>query len=138
MKLKRVVIKRFRSIHELHMDLEDLSVLIGANNSGKSNIIRAIRLIPEGIAYLRDRGYAEISIVEDIDTIWFFKDHREPVIICAMIDLEQRESSVLREISSTFQEIHRVGLELGCRKTGWLRVQIARCQFRVLAWLPIL
>lgn len=47
MKLKRVVIKNFRSIKHLEFEFPEsnLLVLVGPNNSGKSNIIRAINLI---------------------------------------------------------------------------------------------
>lgn len=47
MKLKRVVIKNFRSIKHLEFDFPEsnILVLVGPNNSGKSNIIRAINLI---------------------------------------------------------------------------------------------
>jgi len=47
MKLKRVVIENFRSIKRLKFDFPEsnLLVLVGANNAGKSNIIRAINAV---------------------------------------------------------------------------------------------
>lgn len=47
MKLKHVVIKNFRSIRRLEFNFPDsnLLVLVGANNAGKSNIIRAVNNI---------------------------------------------------------------------------------------------
>lgn len=47
MKLKHVVIENFRSIKHMEFDFPDsnLLVLVGANNAGKSNIIRAVNNI---------------------------------------------------------------------------------------------
>lgn len=47
MKLKRVVIENFRSIRRIEFDFPEsnLLVLVGANNAGKSNIIRAVNNI---------------------------------------------------------------------------------------------
>jgi len=84
---------------------------------------------------LRDKGYAEIPIVEDIDTIWFFKDHREPVIIRATIDLEQRESSVLRELSFVFQEIRRVELELRIEKIADNKVRLKMGELSLIGYV---
>ena len=45
MKIKRVVIKNYRSIKELEFEPGDLCTLIGENNSGKSTIVRALNLV---------------------------------------------------------------------------------------------
>jgi predicted ATPase len=37
--LKRIQLKGFRSIKEMDLELRSLNVLIGANGSGKSNLI---------------------------------------------------------------------------------------------------
>lgn len=49
MKIKRIVIKNFRSIQEpLTIDSREMPIaLVGPNNSGKSNVLRAIRLFFE-------------------------------------------------------------------------------------------
>ena len=44
MLLRRLDIKNFRGIQELSLPLDDLCVLIGENNSGKSSILDALRL----------------------------------------------------------------------------------------------
>ena len=44
MLLKRVTIKNFRCFQELQMEMDQSTVLIGENNSGKSSFIDAIRL----------------------------------------------------------------------------------------------
>ncbi|MDK2814138.1 MAG: putative ATP-dependent endonuclease of the family [Thermoanaerobacter sp.] len=47
MKIKSMEIHNFRSIKDLRVDLYDYNVLIGANNSGKTNILTALRIFYE-------------------------------------------------------------------------------------------
>lgn len=47
MKLSRVQIKNFKSLREIDIQLnDDVNLLIGENNSGKSNLIEALRFLP--------------------------------------------------------------------------------------------
>lgn len=48
MKIKHIQINNYRSIKNLEFDISDFSVLIGANNSGKSNILRALTYFFQG------------------------------------------------------------------------------------------
>jgi predicted ATP-dependent endonuclease of OLD family len=43
-KIKKVEINNSRSIKNISFEIKDLSILVGENNSGKSNILRAIEL----------------------------------------------------------------------------------------------
>lgn len=43
--LKKVFIKNFKSLHDCEIDIEKLNVVVGANASGKSNLIEAFRLL---------------------------------------------------------------------------------------------
>lgn len=47
MKIKSITIHNFRSIKDATFNLNDYSLLIGANNSGKTNIIDALRIFYE-------------------------------------------------------------------------------------------
>ena len=47
MKIKKITLHNFRSIKEQIFTLSDYSLLIGANNSGKTNIIDALRIFYE-------------------------------------------------------------------------------------------
>ena len=53
MRLSTVTIRNFRCIKELNVDLDDTTVLIGENNSGKTAFLEAIRICLE---QLRGRG----------------------------------------------------------------------------------
>lgn len=47
MKIKSITIHNFRSIKHITFNLNDYSLLIGANNSGKTNVIDALRIFYE-------------------------------------------------------------------------------------------
>lgn len=47
-KIRRIAIKNFRSIIELTMDTTDLTVIVGDNDCGKSNVLRALNLFFNG------------------------------------------------------------------------------------------
>ena len=47
MKIKSITIHNFRSIKEAKFDPYDYSVLVGANNAGKSNVLTALRIFYE-------------------------------------------------------------------------------------------
>lgn len=71
MKLSRVHIRNFRGIKNLEMHLDDLVVLIGENNAGKTAILHAIRLC------LRDLGPRRRVVFDAFD--FHLKDeHAEP------------------------------------------------------------
>ena len=43
MELKRIKIHNFRSIIDADIDVHDFTMLVGANNAGKSNTLNALR-----------------------------------------------------------------------------------------------
>ncbi|SDK00253.1 Predicted ATPase [Bradyrhizobium sp. Rc2d] len=63
-RLTSVTIRRFKRIEQVSIPLDDVTLLIGANNSGKSSILQAIhfavsiaqtaRLVGEGVAWRQD------------------------------------------------------------------------------------
>ncbi|WP_019988458.1 AAA family ATPase [Rudanella lutea] len=46
--LKRVSIQNFKSLKDVTLDLQKVNLLIGPNNSGKTNFLKALELIREG------------------------------------------------------------------------------------------
>ncbi len=48
MRIAELWVKGFRSLSDVHLDLHDLSILIGRNNAGKSNVLSAINLLLAG------------------------------------------------------------------------------------------
>ena len=45
--LKRLVLKGFKSIKEMDLELRSLNVLIGANGAGKSNLVSFFKMLSE-------------------------------------------------------------------------------------------
>jgi len=54
--LRELEIKNFRSVVETKLPLEPLSVLIGPNNAGKTNLLRAIQVLSHATINLRSDG----------------------------------------------------------------------------------
>src|SRR6266478_1088995 len=48
--LRRVVLKGFKSIKEMDLELRPLNVLIGANGAGKSNLVSFFKMLNEMMA----------------------------------------------------------------------------------------
>lgn len=60
MNLTDIKIENFRGIHSLHLPLDRLTVLIGENNTGKSTVLEAIRLVlTRGFGLRRDGRFTE-------------------------------------------------------------------------------
>ena len=82
MKLKKVRIQNFKSIRDIEFDFPDsgIIVLVGENNSGKSNIIRAIDAICGegwyGRDKLEDRDYYLRDTRRQIRVDLYFDDNR--------------------------------------------------------------
>ncbi len=62
MKIRRLHIENFRSIAQLTLELDDTTVLIGANNSGKSAILEALRIALSRRWGQRGTGFTEDDI----------------------------------------------------------------------------
>src|ERR1035438_4812875 len=67
MKIKRLHIENFRSIKSLDIQLEETTVLIGRNNSGKSAILEAIRIALSRRWGQRGTGFTEDDVHRDDD-----------------------------------------------------------------------
>ncbi|MFM6859064.1 MAG: AAA family ATPase, partial [Dolichospermum sp.] len=62
--LQRVIIKGFKSIKTMDLELRPLNILIGANGAGKSNLISFFKMLNEMMAgrlqqYIGISGYAQ-------------------------------------------------------------------------------
>lgn len=89
MKLHEVTIKNFRGIRALHLTLDDLTVLIGENNTGKSTVLEALRLVlTRGFGFRKDGRFTEYDFhlkdgdatpqtAESISVILHFAEEQE-------------------------------------------------------------
>jgi len=94
MKIAKIRVKNFRSIWQLEVPSKDsfknLVVIIGPNNSGKSNILRAIRLVLE---QLDENTLKNIPIQNP----WFFNHYDEPSVIEIFLDFDDSEAQQILE-----------------------------------------
>ena len=66
MQLKKITIHNFRSIATCSFNVGDYSLLIGANNSGKSNVMDALRIFYEkGIKFEESRDFPKFKTDDD-------------------------------------------------------------------------
>lgn len=71
MKIKSIQIHNFRSILDSGViELKDLSLLIGANNSGKSNIIDALRILYDEDKFDSKRDFPKSSLKPSDNESW--------------------------------------------------------------------
>jgi predicted ATP-dependent endonuclease of OLD family len=61
MKIKSLKIHNFRSIKEQSFDLTDYSLLVGANDSGKSNTIDAIRVFYDDLKFSEEKDWPKFT-----------------------------------------------------------------------------
>lgn len=64
MKIQKIKIHNFRSIEDAEFNLDDYSLLIGENNSGKTTIITAIRMFYEdkGLKFVEARDFPKFQV----------------------------------------------------------------------------
>lgn len=83
MRISKVEIISFKTIESISFDLDNITVLIGENNSGKSNILKALDLFFEDSV----RGISE--------EYFYFKDTSKPInIILTFTDLTDEEKEL--------------------------------------------
>jgi len=86
--LKKVFIKNFKSLHDCEIDIGKMNVVVGANASGKSNLIEAFRLLKkiyvdkDSFPFLEWWGYDNV--------VWQRKEGL-PIIIGLFFDIEDYE-----------------------------------------------
>lgn len=68
MKIKTIKIHNFRSIKEQSFDLIDYSLLVGANDSGKSNIVDAVRVFYDDLKFNEEKDWPKFT--PDDDESW--------------------------------------------------------------------
>ncbi len=65
MKIQTIKVHNFRSIKDQIFDLTDYSLLVGANDSGKSNIIDAIRVFYDDLRFSEEKDWPKFATNDD-------------------------------------------------------------------------
>lgn len=95
MKLRKLRIKNFRSAFDLDIDIQDLHAIVGANNSGKSTILKAIDLLINPSTRKVDE-----------DTFWNKETNLEIRIEAIFKDLNEKEIDELNPYLKSDNSFH--------------------------------
>jgi predicted ATP-dependent endonuclease of OLD family len=74
MKLKQIEIDKFRSIDHISIEIDDLAILIGENNAGKTNILKALE------------SFYQDSVKGINEEYFYLKDQNQPISIALTYD----------------------------------------------------
>ncbi len=91
MKIKNIQINNFRSLKDVHLDnISNLTILIGGNSSGKSNLLDALFLFFNEFDPAPERNLGTVS-----DYIWFNRDYKKPIKFKVTVTLSKEELTKL-------------------------------------------
>jgi putative ATP-dependent endonuclease of OLD family len=120
MKLKDIKIDSFRGIRELCLTLDDLTVLIGENNTGKSTVLEALRLVlTRGFGFRKDGRFTEYDFhLQDADAT---PQTAEPISIILHF-AEEHEDEWPDTISQQMDEVIQLDMGKGLNHI-WLQAK---------------
>ncbi len=88
MKIRKISIQRFKSLKKISMEnIGDLIILIGANGSGKSNLLEALTLFFDELDF--DTGERGIGNLDKY--FWFKKNDKQPIEFEILIEFSKDE-----------------------------------------------
>lgn len=120
MKLKNIYVKNFKSFDEQKIDLDDLTIILGANASGKSNTVSIIRFISNIVLYGLDDAISLLGGINYATNATIGK--KEPIYLRFVLDVrdekwvrfinrKEGKNLWLEEIESEFEIIpHKRGM----------------------------
>ena len=94
--LKRISIQNFKSLKDVTLDLQPVNLLIGPNNSGKTNLLKALEFFEKNV--LQDK--INLETTRNLQ----FKRISTPIIINLIIDRNEEELVFSRQIFYTKTE----------------------------------
>lgn len=86
--LRKVVIKNFKSLHDCEIDIGKLNVVVGANASGKSNLVEVFRLLKK--IYV-DKDINPFSEWWGYNNVVWQRNEELPITIGLLFDIEGYE-----------------------------------------------
>ncbi|RLI86830.1 MAG: hypothetical protein DRO76_03295 [Candidatus Altiarchaeales archaeon] len=102
--IKRLKVRNFKSLRDFEVDFEKFNVLIGRNNSGKSNIIDCIKFLSN----LMDERNLKIAIhrrEESYKDIVYGRDYKNNISIEAVVELNGEEFTYRISFSGVNEDI---------------------------------
>lgn len=108
MKLRELTIKNYKSLRNVNARVGDLTTFIGANGSGKTNILEALFLVFNEFGCM---GGGASSIFQQ-DFSWYNRDTSVPIEFTIGIHLTEKESQDLlpKKLSDSLREKKGINL----------------------------
>lgn len=98
MRVRRFHIERFRSLQDVTLEnMGDFVVLIGANSSGKSNLLEALTVFFNSLDPALEQSIGGLD-----DYVWFGRDDSSPILFSIELEFERSELVKLALDESTF------------------------------------
>ena len=94
--ISRVVIKNYRNFKDLDVNLQHKSVIVGENNIGKTNFIRALQLILDPSLSDEDRMLSESDFNDSIENPM---ENNQEILIQIYISNYRRNVAVMTMLS---------------------------------------
>lgn len=121
MKLQKLALKNFRSIEDLVLEFPSYYTAVsGKNNSGKSNLLEALKSLFERETQFPFRSGESLNHSDDFP-IWKAKDDSSSIVVSLVLQIDRtRDSSVFKLATDFFnlsEEIYEITLELTAEYT---------------------
>jgi hypothetical protein len=107
-KITRIIFKNFKALGDFSLSLRDMNLLVGPNNSGKSTIISALRVLDSGIRLARTRAPAQVFIGEEAELGYRIPEDSIPISLENIhTNYDSTESRVTFQLSNQ-NKVHLV------------------------------
>jgi len=110
MKIIGIRIENFRSLHNIPMDgIGDMAILVGANSSGKTNILDCLTLFFNELSPEFERAIGSIS-----DYLWFERNDGAPIRFFLKLELSPQETQQIipDDVRTQLQVAETASLEI--------------------------
>ncbi len=115
--LKKLKVKNFKSLENLELNLGKFNVLIGRNNSGKSNILDCLKFLSE-LAEKRNLSETIRGSGMQYKDIVYGRDYKNEISIEVCVELENEEFTYKLSFSGVNEGIRVSDDELVIKKDG--------------------
>lgn len=117
MKLEKLYIKGFRNFKETTVKFNNQSLIIGANDVGKTNLLYALRI-------LLDRGFSDYDLdLKDSD--YYAYDETDEVVIIAYFS-EITEECIVSRMKGDIGEDSKLVIKYVSQKVNLINSSVAR------------
>lgn len=111
MQLSRVIAQHFRSLYDVSLPLKPLTIVIGPNASGKSNLFKALRFLYDGVAGDRRDWQAYDAQIDHLRWYGLAERGQPPNSMLLALWYEQISETLAYEAKFVGDDLIRIGEE---------------------------